>query len=130
MLIIDSSAWIELIGGTEKGKKVLGLIENNSTFAMTLNLAEVVKWCEKNGKDGRRAAEAILEMTEDLLAPSFDALVLGGRLAASTSKGRRTAHKSISIIDCLLAATANENQLRVLTSDRDFERLGCEAIIL
>ncbi|MFH0971829.1 MAG: PIN domain-containing protein [Candidatus Micrarchaeota archaeon] len=129
MILVDSSAWVEILKGTERGMKAKELIKKSTAFYSPLSVAEVSKWCEDNDLDAEGAIAHMIETSDDMLAPSIDALILAGKYNSSVNK-KRGGKRRISLIDCIIAATAAENQLKVLTLDTDFHELKCESMII
>src|SRR3989344_2517425 len=60
-LIIDSSAWIEYLNGSDLGRKVYSLLsKENKVYAIEIIIGEVISKIKRMGKDYERAYEAIL----------------------------------------------------------------------
>ncbi|MEK6842982.1 MAG: PIN domain-containing protein [Candidatus Micrarchaeota archaeon] len=130
MILIDSSAWIEYIKGSERGEKVRGIADSGSVFTIGIILSEVAKWCEIHNIDADANTREILEICTDLLEPSLDAWIDAGKLNAQINRGEKNKNKRIGLVDCIIATTAFENQLRIITLDSHFEKINCERIIL
>ena len=114
MILLDSSAIVEIIRGTDKGQDILSKIEGD-TFLSPFSIYEVVL--------GLKQKESLL--LEKLLTTTrlinFD---VGSSLAAVqimkelTEKGQK-----INIIDIFIASIAISNNLTLVSLDKDFTKV-------
>ena len=127
VLLIDTSAWIEFFKGTEKGAKVRKEIEENTCYVTSESMAEVARWCFESKADVDKRFEEINGLTSSVLYMGRKTERRAGELAVSVNKGRK---KRIGLMDCTIAAVAEENDLTVLTADSDFLELGAKAKVI
>ncbi|MFH1257998.1 MAG: PIN domain-containing protein [Candidatus Micrarchaeota archaeon] len=130
MILVDSSAWIELIKNGRKAGEISRILEKSSVYCIGVSIAEVSKWCESNGFESEKAVLDMLKTCDDIIEPTVDALRFAGKLNVSINRKRGAKLRQISLIDCILAATVTENQLKVLTLDEDFSSLNCDKMLL
>jgi|SRR3989344_7110803 len=120
MYLIDTSIWAEILLGTPLGDKALEIIKKNECFALDITLAELSKWriSQNFSTDG---IESLIDLSSNgILNCSIKGLIRSGALwntANNTSKGRQ-----VGLMDCIIAACAEEHGFTVLTKDRHFSR--------
>ena len=121
--MLDSSAWIEYFAGTETGKKVEYVIENEEILTCMLSIAEISdKFCKEDEKFGRfldfiKSVSAVSNITIETCSEA-------GKLKAQ----RRSIKKEFKIADAIIYLTARENSCIVVTKDADFE--GMENVVV
>lgn len=122
-LLVDTSVWsLALRRDGEPSEPAVGylvraLAEGDSIFTTGLILQELLQ-----GFRGPKARESILERFKPLplLVPERR-----DHVAAAELRNRcRRRGLQVGTIDALLAALAIRHQLRLLTSDRDFDRIA------
>lgn len=118
-MLLDTSCWVEYFKGTEKGKKIKGLMEKQEVFyTCPITIAEISVWCHKNNKPLQdfitsiKKLSVMLDMSEDILAES-------GKIYHE----ERKSNGKIGLIDCIIYATAQIHGLILLTKDTDFRNL-------
>ncbi|HIH20012.1 TPA: PIN domain nuclease [Candidatus Micrarchaeota archaeon] len=115
--LLDSSIILEILQGTVEGQKATKFLETDKNDLCT----SVICYCEVLNKIN-------LEKYEKASALLSKLLVFGVSLAdASTAKEiqytcRKTG-KYVPTLDCIVAATAINNNAVILTLDKDFERI-------
>ena len=63
--VIDAYAWIEYLDGSEAGRKVSALLENNDeTYTCAMTIAEVVSKVARKGKDVKAAYDILLSNSQ------------------------------------------------------------------
>ncbi|MFH1390946.1 MAG: PIN domain-containing protein [Candidatus Diapherotrites archaeon] len=112
--IMDSSAWIEYLNGTEQGKKVEKILNKTGQTVFTPNLvgAEVVSKIERDGEDSKNAIDSIENITrqpDEKREYFFEA----GKLHAKLRKTKR----NISFVDAILLILAEKNKAKIITKD-------------
>lgn len=122
MTLVDTSAWVEYLRGTGSAadRAVHDLIASGEAVA----LAEPVVMELLAGAGNEAQAQALRRM---LL--SFDCRPTAGvadfEEAARIYRACRHAGRTVrSLTDCLIAAVALRDGLRVLSADRDFEAIS------
>lgn len=120
MYIIDTSVWIEIFLDTDKGKKSAQMIkEQTSIFTGNITIAEISKWCYLNNIKFDEILERI-EKTSLILYTTRLSEQRAGQLCVQVNKKLSNKEKTVGLIDCIIAAIAEENDLTVLTKDRHF----------
>jgi predicted nucleic acid-binding protein len=120
--VLDANPVLDLLQGGRGGQRVKQLLvealQPGTTISMSvLNLGEVfyVLWQQRGEEAARKALASLSGLSIELvnvdLAQSFEAAEIKAR------------HK-IPYVDCIAAALAMQRQAVLVTSDRDFEKLG------
>ena len=118
-MLLDTSAWIEYFKGTEKGAIIQKLFSTEmAVYTCPLTLAEVVYWCHKNNEqlapilEKIRSLSIILDLTEEIFTKSGEIYYR-----------ERQRNDKIGMIDCIIYTSAIMHGLKIITKDRDFEKL-------
>ena len=119
MNLLDSSAFIELIKGSEKGKLVGEIAKKERVYMSTISLAEVSAWVYRNKGDVSSIIERI-KKNVTLIDLDESLLIESGKLHVELRKTR----KNIGLIDVIIYFSAAVNDLVLITKDRDFEGLA------
>jgi len=123
IVMIDSSAWLELIHGTELGLSVEKFLNKHKCITPATVVAEV---CSKARRTGDFEENAFTAMSTVEIVPltaeiARNAGVLHAQLHAKNSK--------FGIIDATVLSTARKFNSKILTKDSDF-RVFPEVILL
>jgi predicted nucleic acid-binding protein len=123
--VIDAYAWIEYLDGTDAGRKVTAILENNDDiYTCAVTLAEVVSKVARKGKDPKIAYDILMSNSQVVIADdelSFQAGLLHCEM-------RKTA-KDFGLADAYVLATARKLESKILTGDAHFKPLK-EAIMI
>ena len=71
-LIVDTNAWIELFKDSPQGLRAKKLIGENECYTSIVSLAEIAKWCVREGKNvefylhGIKQTTTVLELNEEI----------------------------------------------------------------
>jgi predicted nucleic acid-binding protein len=119
MILVDSSAWIEVLRGRRREAFALAAPENEIVTCLPV-IQEVLQGFDNAAvrRVARVALDVIPTVEEPLTRPVFDdaiKLFLDARRAGLTIR---------SGVDCLIAACAIRNDAMVLHLDRDFTKLA------
>ncbi|MFH1774130.1 MAG: PIN domain-containing protein [Methanobacteriota archaeon] len=121
-ILVDSFAWLELLQGSEKGKRFLQILKENrgGIYTSVLNLYEIRYRVEelRNAK----TADEFVKIVE-----SYAKILDVARGVAIQASKIKLKMKKIGAIDCLILASAKINNLKVLTGDPHFD--GVEGVI-
>lgn len=119
MYIVDTSAWIEIFLGTQLGEIAKEKAKESSFFTASITIAEISKWCYLSNLD---FAEIIprVEKISIILNTTRTSEERAGQLWVQVNKKTPKKEKQVGLIDCIIAAIADENDLTVLTKDRHF----------
>ena len=115
-MLFDTSTWIEFFRGNEKGKMVEKFLESQSPiYTSAITIAELSVWCHKNNLAFRTHLDLIKRFSNiiDLTEPILEA---GGKVYFESRKF----NDKISLIDCIIYATARIHGFLLLTKDGDF----------
>ena len=117
-LVIDAYAWIEYLEGSEKGKKVAEILEDNfnEIFTSTSTIAEVVSKTMRENKDAKIALIHINNLST-ILGVTQDISILAGQIHFETKKK----DKDFGMLDAFVAATAISINAKILTGDKHFK---------
>jgi len=122
--VIDSFAWIEYFGGTEKGGKIKQYIESGKAVTPTIVIAELSnKYSRENLEFGERLKfikfnTRIVLLTEDIADKS-------GKINVE----RKKLVKDWPLADSIVLTTARELDAKIVTGDEHFKDLP-EAIMV
>jgi len=113
--VMDSSAWIEYFGGSEKGNKIKNLIENKKIASSIIAISEIAY---KFDSEKRIFFDFIkfISTNSTILPLTIDISVNAGTLKTIFRKKTN----KFSLIDAIHLATAQENNSVLLTADKDF----------
>jgi predicted nucleic acid-binding protein len=126
--VLDANAVLNLVEDTDGAERVERLCQE-ALRGGTLLLISVVNWGEvfyyvwqrHGGEKARRTIGNLSRLPLDLVAVDLPQVLKAGEIKA--------VHK-IPYVDCLAAALAETRQAVLVTSDRDFERLGRRVQVL
>ena len=123
--IIDSSAWIEYLKGSETGKKVAQILEeNNEIYIISLNISEVVSKVKRENSNSELAYE-VLVSNANLIEITPIIAKKAGLLHAELKKKT----KNISLADTLIMVAAKSISSKILTTDNHFKNSELAIII-
>jgi len=124
--VIDASAWIEYLDGTETGKSVIKIAEDNSTevFTSAATVAEVVSKFLRANKDVKIAFASINNLTV-VFNLTQEISMAAGQIHAAAKK----TNKNFGMLDAFVVATARKFGAKILTCDSDFRGFK-EAVII
>ena len=119
-MLVDTSAWIEYFKATEKGKRIVSLLqEGRALYTCPLTIAELTHWCLKNNKDPLPFIQKVMSFSR-LLDLTVDILVVSAKICYK----ERIKNDKIGMIDCIIYASALAHNLPLLTTDQDFSGLS------
>jgi predicted nucleic acid-binding protein len=123
--VIDAYAWIEYLDGTDAGRKVTTILENNDeTYTCAVTIAEVVGKVARKGKDPKTPYDILLSNSQ-VVSVNDELSLQAGLLHCEM---RKTA-KDFGLADAYVLATARKLKAKVLTGDAHFRSLN-EAIMI
>jgi predicted nucleic acid-binding protein len=126
-IVIDTYAWVELLLGSEKGKKVVEILENaENVCTPSIVLAESARKFLREGNDESTVAEWL-----DIINAASNIAQIDPALALEAAKchgelserAKRFKQNTPSLFDAIVLATARINQCKVLTGDEHFKDL-------
>ena len=118
MILVDSSIWIELFEGTEKGLSIKENISKNKCYTSIVSISEVVKWCLQNKFDEEFYIRTI---EENSLVLNLKKNIV--KLAGKINFEQKKKYKKFGMIDALIYTTGLTYGLKTITKDQDFKGL-------
>lgn len=115
--LIDTSAWIEYLEGSEKGQKVNEILkeEKNEIYSIPLIVAETVSKVERK-KGNSDSAFDILTKT----ARMVELDILTAKEAGLLHAKEKEKSQSFSLADAIIIKVAQRNNLKIITKDTHF----------
>jgi predicted nucleic acid-binding protein len=122
--VIDTFAWIEYFGGTEKGDNAKQYIESGEAITPTIVVAELT---DKYLRERMNPKERLnFVRTKSTILPLDDEIAeVAGRISAE----RRPRVNGWGLVDSIVLATARARGLKVVTGDEHFRGLD-EAVMI
>ena len=113
-VMIDSSAWLELLDGTPAGIKVKEVMNANHCLTPAVVVAEV---CSRTRRKGLDVNLVFQQLAKTEIVP-LDGKVsfMAGKLHAE----QRIRKPDFGIVDAIIIAAAQSSGARLLTLDQDF----------
>ena len=123
--LIDTSAWIEYLEGSEIGEEVNKILENknNEIFIIDLIIAETISKVKRKKRD----VDSAFRITNNAKIINIDSLT--AKEAGLLHAQEKQKNESFSITDALIIKTAEKINVKILTKDPHFKSFK-EAIIL
>ena len=126
-IVIDTYAWIELLIGSEKGKKVKELIENaQEAYTPSIVLAETARKFLREGTDEKTISiwlEVITAASVITQIDSATAIEAARCYLELAKKAKVSKQNNPSLFDAIVQATARIKQCQMLTGDEHFKNL-------
>ena len=123
--VIDAYAWIEYLDGSDSGKKVDSIIENDDEiYTCAITLGEVVSKVARKGKDAKIAYDVLLSNSQIINVNEELSLQAG----LIHSEMRKTS-KDFGLADAYILATARKFKSKIVTGDPHFQTVK-EAVMI
>ena len=117
-MILDTWAWVEMFEQSRVGLQIRSQLPSAGIYASALTLAEIVVWCERNGKNPEICLRAIKGTASILDATSQNCE------AAGTNFGMlRKIVPGIGMVDVIIYTQATMNGFELVTGDPHFKKL-------
>lgn len=114
---IDSSAWVEYIDGSEKGKKVQKILEDEEeVYSIPLIVSEVVSKAKRTGKDVDLCFNVIVSNSK-IIEVNLELSKQAGILHAKIKKKKR----DFGLVDAIIWICAERLNARLVTCDYHFK---------
>jgi predicted nucleic acid-binding protein len=114
--MIDASAWIAYLEGSEEGAQVCDIVENGEAVTCILTIAELADIHARRGKPFMQNYEFIKTSSKIVELPVI-ACLSAGKLKWE----QRKRQSSFGLADALIYLTAQEHKCVLVTKDRDFK---------
>src|SRR3989344_6556781 len=115
MYLLDSSAIIEILQGTDKSKEIHKIIYGNTVKTTSFSLHEIAA-----GED-ETTIDTILNFFNNIDVLPFD--INSAIISFSIEKKLRKEGKLINKIDMLIAGICQQHNLTIITLDKDFDKI-------
>ncbi|HIG97936.1 TPA: type II toxin-antitoxin system VapC family toxin [Candidatus Woesearchaeota archaeon] len=115
-MILDTSAWVEFIEGTEKGRRVKSILEREENFTSLATIAELAHWCLRSGREDVATTVTEVKRISQILPLTETISITAGKL----NYERKKASIKWGMMDSLIVATAQTYGLKILTKDNAF----------
>ena len=122
--VIDSSAWIDYLGGTSLGAKLKRIIEEETIATSVLAIAEIADKCERD----ERPFEKFLQYIQSRAAILPITINIAVH-AAKLKKQIRVKNQKFGLADAMHLATACEWKAILVTIDNDFRDIDDATIV-
>ena len=123
MYLVDTSVWAEIFIGSQLGKRTKNTLDKGECFALDISFAELSKWCISGNFDLQAMDGLVEKSANGILNTSKKGFIRAGELWHSANKNHGKG-RQVGLIDCIFAATAEENGLTMLTKDRHFAKFA------
>ena len=130
MLLIDSSVWIEVLRGSEKGKKAREMIKAQPSFTAGISLAEISYWCYKNNEIPEEALTLVMTGSEGILQTTRKVEKRAGQLRFELNQNLLRREREVGLVDCLIMAIAEESGLGIVTTDKHFLKFSGKTFLV
>jgi len=118
-MLLDTSALIEVIKNSDKGKKIADAMLNESAIISLITLAELVGWCKRENKNILTTVKTVKDAISIVGLDETICLVAGSIL-----RTQKKAQRKFGMIDALIYCTAQIIGEELWTTDVDFKGLS------
>lgn len=123
--LIDSSAWIEYLEGSEKGEKVARILEEeNEIFVLPLNIGEVISKVKRKKGNIETAYHALITHAKIIEATPKQA-----KEAGLLHAQKKQVNSSFSLADGFMLVVAQSIHANLITKDPHFKDVAYVTII-
>lgn len=118
-MLLDSSAWIDLIQGGRGMQRVKDALKEGGCYTSIVTLSEVTNWLLKDGRDVKPYIEGITQLS---LVINLDEGI--ATLAGRLNFERKKIVGKWGMMDSIILATSRTYGQRILTKDTDYKDLS------
>lgn len=123
--VIDAYAWIEYLDGSDPGRKVTAILENNDDiYTCAVTLGEVISKVARVGKDTKVAYDILMGNSQIVIVDE-ELSLQAGLLHFEMRKNS----KDFGLADAYVLATARKLKAKILTGDEHFKPVK-EAVMI
>jgi predicted nucleic acid-binding protein len=122
--LIDSSAWIEYLKGSEKGEQINEILEEeNEILVLPLNIAEVVSFMKRNKSNSELAYNSIIKNSKiSQITPKI------AKEAGLLHADLKRQNSGFGLVDAFMITAAQNFLCKLVTTDNHFK--GFKEVIL
>jgi len=113
--IIDTYAWIEYFRGSDAGKRIKEKIEGDGNITPTIVLAEIKKHFTDKGRSDFDNKLEFIRSKSTIIPLDEEIAVEAGQIRSEIDV------EGIGMVDCILLATSQRYEIKVLTGDQHFK---------
>ncbi len=125
IVILDSSAVVEIMRGSEKGEKARKILEIADVIILpAVVIAELTSYAVRNGID----TKFVEEIERNSIVANIDSKI--AKEAGKYHASRKKIQRGISLADCTIIAIADEYGGTIITTDHHFKLYKGKAIII
>lgn len=114
-ILYDSFVFVEVFKNTERAEKILDFLKDKIIFCSAITLFEIYKKYLRERPD---IADSVLDELiincDKIIVPNQDICIRAGELAVK--------YKNLSMADSIILASAESENLRLFTGDKDFKK--------
>ena len=122
-VILDTSAWIEYLSGTNKGRKIKELIVDMNIISTGMIVAELIAKHIREEQPLEMVSQALQEV--NYVAIDYDV----GYLTAQIYTNQRKINPKFGLIDAHIIAISRISGAKIITCDNDFNGIKNATII-
>ena len=123
--VIDAYAWIKYLDGSDAGKKVADILEDNDEiYTCAVTIGEVVSKVVRMGKDAKTAYDVLISNSQ-IITVDEELSLQAGLVHCEMRKNQ----KDFGLADAYILATARKLKSKILTGDPHFQNTK-EAIMI
>lgn len=123
-MLLDTSAWVEFLIGSERGKQVKEELGNGNCYSSIVTLAELSNWSIRERQDTYKIVSTV-ENLSSIIGLDEEIAILSGKLNFE----RKKVNKKWGMLDYMILATATIYELDILTCDNDFRDVTKATVI-
>ncbi len=130
MLLLDASALVDYLEENSKGTRIKGLLAKEDFYVCPVTFAELSKWCYQQDLSVDKIFRLILAAGNRVHETNETIEKRAGEMCARLNEGKARHEQKVSLIDCIVAATAEYYGLVLIATDPDFNLFDQEKIIV
>ena len=120
MYLVDTSIWVEIFRNTEIGRASEKKLSETSYFTASVSLAEISKRAYLDNLEPKEFIFRVEKTSNGILNSSRLSEQMAGKMWVEANGAKQRKERAVGLIDCIIAAIAEENDLTVLTKDKHF----------
>ncbi len=123
-MLLDTSAWVEYLIGSEKGNKVKGELAKGISHTSIVSLSELTNWSLRESQETNKIIDAVTGLS-NVIGLDDETAVLSGKL----NYERKKKNREWGMLDSIIMATAMIYELDILTCDNDFKDVQTATVL-
>jgi predicted nucleic acid-binding protein len=123
-MLLDTSAWIEFLTGTDRGKRVEEVLNSEKCYTAMTTIAEIANFSAKAGEELSSTLYKVERLTEIIDLDARTAIIAG-----QINNERKKIIRKWGMVDSFVLATSITHNLKILAKDSDFQDLDNAEIL-